>query len=83
MTALERLRLRTAEYHDRARDASALAEASVLHQVREKHQAAAARWTELALMTEAAEMRTSVRAHSTETAPYVERLVEGRTSCTI
>jgi hypothetical protein len=45
--------LRTTEYQDRARHASALAEASVLDHVREKHELAATRWRELAAMNEA------------------------------
>lgn len=45
--------LRTTEYQARARDASALAEASVLDHVREKHERAATRWRELAAINEA------------------------------
>jgi len=44
--------LKTTQYQDRARDASALAEASSLDHVRRKHELAAARWRELAAMNE-------------------------------
>lgn len=40
------------EYRGRALDASALAEASPLERVREKHELAAATWTELAALQE-------------------------------
>jgi len=43
---------RAAEYHGRALDASALAVASPLDRVRERHEAAAARWRALAALSE-------------------------------
>jgi len=52
MTAVQKRSLRAAEYHDRALAASALAEASPLAQVREKHERAAIRWRELAELNE-------------------------------
>lgn len=45
---------KSAEYRARADDAAALADASPLANVREKHQAAAVRWTELAVLYESA-----------------------------
>lgn len=39
---------RAAEYHAKARDAAALATSSVLQRVRELHELAASRWTQLA-----------------------------------
>ncbi len=39
---------RAAEYHAKARDAAGLAASSVLHRVRELHELAASRWTQLA-----------------------------------
>ena len=53
MTATLKRQTRAAEYHGRALEASALAEASPLDRVREKHEAAAARWRELASLSEA------------------------------
>ena len=44
--------LKAAEYRCRALEASALAGASTLAQVREKYEAAAARWTALAQLSE-------------------------------
>jgi len=46
-TALKR-RLKSVEYQARAREAQDLADASPLAQVKERHEAAAARWMELA-----------------------------------
>jgi hypothetical protein len=40
------------EYRDRARDASAAAEAATLQAVRERHEAAAVKWLELAIQSE-------------------------------
>jgi hypothetical protein len=44
--------VRAAAYHCRALEESDLAAASILDRVREKHEAAAARWRELAAMNE-------------------------------
>ncbi|HEY3800456.1 MAG TPA: hypothetical protein VGL58_19055 [Caulobacteraceae bacterium] len=52
MTTLKR-QARAAEYRDLALAATALAEASGLDHVREKHERAAARWSELAALDEA------------------------------
>lgn len=52
MIAALRRQVKAAEYRDRASDASALAVASMLAHVREKHETAAARWTQLAALNE-------------------------------
>lgn len=44
--------LRADEYRGRAADATALADAALLANVRERHEAAAARWTDLARLNE-------------------------------
>lgn len=44
--------LRADEYRGRAADATALADAAILANVRERHEAAAARWTDLARLNE-------------------------------
>jgi len=44
--------LRADEYRGKAREAAALAEASVLQQVRERHASAARKWIELAVFEE-------------------------------
>jgi|HubBroStandDraft_3_1064219.scaffolds.fasta_scaffold2595399_1 hypothetical protein len=51
MTAAKR-QARAAEYHDLAQKSAALAAASPLDRVREKHEAAALRWSLLATMDE-------------------------------
>lgn len=45
--------VRAAEYRARALEAAALAHASVLIHVREKHETSAARWLQLAALSEA------------------------------
>lgn len=52
MIAVLKRQVKAAEYRDRASDASALASASVLDHVREKHETAAARWIQLAALNE-------------------------------
>lgn len=54
MTAMQKRDLRAVEYRSRAVAAGALAEASLLANVREKHERAAAQWTALALLDERA-----------------------------
>jgi hypothetical protein len=49
---MRKKQVRAAEYRLLAQAADALAEASPLAHVREKHEQAAARWTELALLDE-------------------------------
>jgi hypothetical protein len=49
------------EYRGRAIDSAALAEASVLDRVREKHELAAARWTELAGLQERIRLSAHLR----------------------
>ena len=44
--------LKAAEYRDRATASSTLAEACVLDRMRERHEAAAERWTDLARLVE-------------------------------
>ena len=44
--------LKAAEYRDRAAEASTLAGACILDRVRERHEAAAERWTDLARLIE-------------------------------
>lgn len=44
--------LRADEYRGRAAEATALAGASILDRVRERHEAAAVRWTDLARLNE-------------------------------
>jgi len=44
--------VRAADYRERALESVARAEASVLDRVRERHEAAAARWRELAALSE-------------------------------
>lgn len=44
--------IKAAEYRDRANASSTLAEACVLDRMRERHEAAAERWTNLALLVE-------------------------------
>lgn len=51
MSAIKR-QIRAAEYRDLAQQSSALAAASPLEHVREKHEQAAARWSLLAAMDE-------------------------------
>ena len=48
MTPNSKSELRAVDYRDKARNAAALADASVLAHVREKHELAAATWTGLA-----------------------------------
>lgn len=52
MNALLRRQVRAAEYRDKASLASDLAQASVLAHVREKHEVAAAKWSQLAALSE-------------------------------
>lgn len=59
MTAVRKRLERAAEYRGRAMAATALAEASPLDNVRERHEAAAARWLDLAEMDE-----RSVESHA-------------------
>jgi hypothetical protein len=52
--------LKAAEYRDRAAQESTLAEACVLDRVRERHEAAAERWTDLARLVDRADRPTPV-----------------------
>ena len=52
MIAMSKNQLRADEYRGRAADATALADAALLANVRERHEAAAARWTDLARLNE-------------------------------
>jgi hypothetical protein len=52
MIAALKRQVKAAEYRDRASEASVLAGASALAHVREKHELAAARWIQLATLTE-------------------------------
>lgn len=49
---MHKTQLKAAEYRCRASEATALADASLLHRVREKYEAAAARWMDLALLSD-------------------------------
>jgi hypothetical protein len=48
MTAMLKSEIRALEYRSKARDAEALAKASVLEQVRQRHVFSASMWAELA-----------------------------------
>jgi hypothetical protein len=52
MNALLRRQVRAAEYRDKASQATDLARASALANVREKHEVAAAKWSQLAALSE-------------------------------
>jgi len=52
MTAMTNNQLRADEYRGRAADATANADAATLDNVRDRHVAAAARWTDLARLNE-------------------------------
>jgi hypothetical protein len=53
--------IRASDYRSKARDAWALAEASVLQRVRERHELAASAWTELAKSEERRTLRLARR----------------------
>ena len=63
MIAMSKNQLRADEYRGRAAEATALAVAAILDRVRERHEAAAARWMDLARLNErqadAQEVRTA------------------------
>lgn len=65
---------KAAEYHALALDASALAAASLLDRVREKHETAADRWRRLAALNEGdlASRRTALHAPAPTTKPEPE-----------
>lgn len=52
MTGALKRQVRAAEYRNRASEAFGLATSSLLAHVRDKHQAAALRWNELAALSE-------------------------------
>ncbi len=52
MTSAEQRHVRAAVYRERASEAGALAAASILDHVRDKHERAALRWRELAAIDE-------------------------------
>jgi hypothetical protein len=76
---------RAAEYHVRAVEASALAEASILSHVREKHEVAAARWLMLAALNERAAPGCVVGSAAAELPAGTEVLARDReeTPCTV
>jgi hypothetical protein len=64
VTSAQRRELRAAEYRRLAIAAGALAETSLLIQVREKHEQAAAQWTALAILDELPTRLGLGRAHA-------------------
>lgn len=74
---------RAAEYHAKASDAAALAASSVLQRVRELHELAASRWTQLADLEERRTLSLARRfGRAAEAAAARAAILDEEAACT-